>query len=106
MQLEIKFTELDGFQYKLTNWELCFVTAYTFQTVSISREKLSKWIRKLDKMNDGDDQLERLHYIKLSGSFGKVKPFSSIHPLTVQPLQLIIPPVVFADLLKDEPEPC
>lgn len=43
---------------------------------------------------------------RLSGSFGKVKPFSSIHPLTVQPLQLIIPPVVFADLLKDEPEPC
>jgi len=81
-----------------------FSTAYTFQTV-IDREKVSTWIKKLDGMNDGDDQLERVNYIKylvatLSGALGLVEPFSSTPPEIVQPLQLIVHPVVFADVLR------
>lgn len=61
-------------------------------------------------MNDKDGILERVIYIKylvatLSGSLGLVEPFTSMPPEKVKPLQMILPPSVYADLLKDEPEP-
>jgi len=78
---------------------------------SRDRQKVLTWIRKLDEMNEGDDMLERVHYIRylvstLSGTLGLVEPFTSMPPLIVKPLKLILPPVVYADLLKDQPEPC
>jgi hypothetical protein len=62
-------------------------------------------------MDDDLGQLERLHYIKylvatLSGSFGLTEPFTSAPPETIKPLRIILPPVVFADLLDDQPEQC
>jgi len=71
---------------------------------------VSSWIRKLDKMNDEEGMLERVVYAKylvstLSGSLGLVEPFTSMPPEKVNPLQLLLPPTVYADLLKDEPEP-
>ncbi|XP_003240172.1 uncharacterized protein LOC100572258 [Acyrthosiphon pisum] len=77
---------------------------------SRDREKVSAWIRKLDTMNDKEGMLERVVYAKylvasLSGSLGLVEPFTSMPPETVKPLQMILPPTVYADLLKDEPEP-
>jgi len=78
---------------------------------SRDRQNVLTWIRKLDEMNEGDDMLERVHYIRylvstLSGTLGLVEPFTSMPPLIVKPLKLILPPVVYADLLKDQPEPC
>ncbi|XP_015374598.1 PREDICTED: uncharacterized protein LOC107169387 [Diuraphis noxia] len=77
---------------------------------SRDRQKVSSWIRKLDKMNDKDGILERVVYIKylvatLSGSLGLVEPFTSMPPEKVKPLQMILPPSVYADLVKDDPEP-
>lgn len=74
------------------------------------RNKVSKWLDKLDTLDDDDGQLERLQYVKylvsmLTGSFGLVEPFTSIPPETVRPLQSILPPVVLADLLDDEKSP-
>jgi len=61
-------------------------------------------------MNDKEGMLERVVYAKylvasLSGSLGLVEPFTSMPPEIVKPLQMILPPTVYADLLKDEPEP-
>jgi len=61
-------------------------------------------------MNDKEGMLERVVYAKylvasLSGSLGLVEPFTSMPPEIVKPLQLILPATVYADLLKDEPEP-
>ncbi|KAL4103255.1 hypothetical protein QTP88_018632 [Uroleucon formosanum] len=74
------------------------------------REKVSSWIRKLDKMNDKIGMLERVVYAKylvsiLSGSLGLVEPFTSMPPEKVKPLKLLLPPTVYADLLKGEPQP-
>jgi len=72
---------------------------------------VSEWIDKLDEMKDEEGQLERLLYIKylvmtLSGMFGLVEPFTSHPPEILRPLQLVLPPLVFADLLEEEPEKC
>ncbi|XP_026821284.1 uncharacterized protein LOC113559741 [Rhopalosiphum maidis] len=78
---------------------------------SRDRQKVLTWIRKLDGMNDDEGILERVHYIRylvstLSGTLGLVEPFTSMPPKNVKPLQLVLPPTVYADLLKDQPEPC
>lgn len=71
---------------------------------------MSKWIGKLDAMNDDDDgRSERLLYVKylartLSGPFGLAEPFTSAPPETVKPLRTVLPAVVFADLLDDRTE--
>lgn len=82
-----------------------------FFSDSRDRQKVLTWIRKLDGMNDDEGILERVHYIRylvstLSGTLGLVEPFTSMPPKNVKPLQLVLPPTVYADLLKDQPEPC
>lgn len=61
-------------------------------------------------MDDDKGELIRVNYAKylmvtLSGSFGLAEPFTTNPPEIIQSLDLIIPPVVFVDLLLDEPDP-
>lgn len=51
--------------------------------------------------------LERLQYIKyltetLSGPYELVEPFTSAPPEILKPLNLILPPIVFSDLMDDQ----
>ncbi|VVC30824.1 Domain of unknown function DUF4485 [Cinara cedri] len=72
------------------------------------REKVSKWINKLDTMDEKGCMNERLLYFKyltatLSGPYGLVEPFTSIPPNSVRPLHMVLPPIVLADLMDDQP---
>lgn len=100
--------------FSIGRYYVAYFRSSHYSIVSLSdsrdREKVSSWIRKLDKMNDKEGMLERVVYAKylvasLSGSLGLVEPFTSMPPEIVKPLQMILPPTVYADLLKDEPEP-
>lgn len=75
------------------------------------RAKIFKWICKLDSMEDDDGQLERLMYIKylvqtLSEPYGLVEPFTSYPPDRLKPLRNVLAPVIFADLLEEQPDKC
>lgn len=75
----------------------------------MDREKVSKWLSRLDEMNDEDGQMERMYYLKylvstLSTSFGLEEPFTALPPHTVQKLSQILPPAVFAELLDRNEE--
>lgn len=68
---------------------------------------MSAWLERLEKMVDEDGQYERLLYIKylaitLSGSSGMMEPFKSSPPEVIRPLHLVLPSVVFADVMDEK----